>query len=206
MNEQHTDVRRFIRTYPGALDDALIADLAALEEGRVRFEQKWRRCSQTPVVGDALARLNRVTSECFADYRTLSRTLNWCSQLEIPNVLLYEPSDPDQPEWFHEHADAWDITSASRQVSVIGYLNDVVEGGETEFPAFEFSQRCDKGTILMFPANYMFHHLARPPLSGSKLVVVTWIHFGNGGVPTKPSIPLAAVPKAVPGPPLYSEP
>ena len=193
-----TDLRRFVRTYPGALDDDLIAELLAVEDGRIRSEAEWRRCSLTPVAGDVLTRFSHVTDKCFADYRTLSRILNYCDLLEVPNVIRYEPRNPDRPDWFHEHADAWDVTSATRQVSVVAYLNDVAEGGETEFPLLEFSQRCEKGTVLMFPSNFMFQHLAHPPRSGPKAVVVTWFHFGNQGVPMKNTIRLGSGQQTVP--------
>jgi hypothetical protein len=186
---QNTELRQFVRTYAGVVDDALIADLVGLP-GAVTIDQDWRRCSSTPVVGEVLDRYRAVVRECFEDYRTLSTTLNSCSLLEAPNVLRYEPSTPDRPEWFHEHADSWDIASATRQVSVVTYLNDVAEGGETVFTPLDLTQRCVKGTMLLFPSNYMYHHMARPPESGPKIVVVTWVHFGNNGVPTFLTTPL----------------
>jgi hypothetical protein len=138
-----------------------------------------------------LERFRGVVRECFADYQAaVSTTLYFCTLLEQANVLRYEPSTPDRPEWFHEHSDAWNVPSATRQVSVIAYLNDVVQGGETVFPALDYIQRCEKGTVLFFPSNYLYHHLARPPESGPKIVVVTWIHFGNDGKPDYVTTPL----------------
>src|SRR5579875_3800937 len=119
------DPMRFVRTYPGAVDGALAAELIALPGG-AKMDEDYRRCSVTPVVGDVLERFRGVVRECFADYRASSpRTLAFCTLLEQPNVLRYEPS-ADRPELFHEHADAWNVASATRQVSVIAYLNDVV--------------------------------------------------------------------------------
>ncbi len=178
-----------MRTYPGAIDDALAADLIALP-GAQKLDMDHRRCSLTPIVGDVLERFRSVVRECFADYRGLSTTLYFCTRLEEPNVLRYEPSTPDRPEWFHEHADAFNCPSATRQISLVAYLNDVAEGGETVFTAFDYSQRCEKGTVLFFPSNYLYHHLARPPISGPKIVVVSWLHFGNDGQPTYITVPL----------------
>jgi hypothetical protein len=176
---QRTDFAQHVRTYPGAVDDALIADLIALP-GAVKMDEQYRRCSLTPVVGDVLDRFRGVVRECFADYRASApKTLNFCTLLEAPNILRYEPAT-DPPEHFHEHADAWNIPSATRVVSVIAYLNDVARGGETVFTTFNRSQRCEKGAVLFFPSSYLYHHLARPPESGPKIVVVTWLHFGNG--------------------------
>src|SRR5690348_1493310 len=124
---QPTDLAQFVRTYPGAIDDALAADLIALP-GAQKLDLGHRRCSLTPVVGDVLERFRSVVRECLADYRSISTTLYFCTRLEQPNVLRYEPSTPDRPEWFHEHADAWSAASATRQVSVVAYLNDVAEG------------------------------------------------------------------------------
>ena len=186
---QPTDLARFVRTYPGAIDDALAADLIALP-GAENLDLDHRRCSLTPVVGDVLVRFRSVVRECFEDYRAISTTLYFCTRLEEPNVLRYEPSTPDRPEWFHEHADAFNCPSATRQISVVAYLNDVAEGGETVFTAFDYSQRCEKGTVLFFPSNYLYHHLARPPESGPKIVVVTWIHFGNDGQTSYVTVPL----------------
>jgi hypothetical protein len=187
---QRTDLLQYVRAYPGAVDDALIADLIALPVAE-KMDEDYRRCSLTSVVGDDLERFRGVVRECFADYRAIApTTLQFCTQLERPNVVRYEPSTPDRPEWFHKHSDAWNVQSATRQVSVIAYLNDVAQGGETVFTSFDHSQRCEKGTVLFFPSNYLYHHLGRPPESGPKIVVVTWIHFGNGGVPAYITTPL----------------
>ncbi len=186
---QRRDLARFVRSYPGVVDDALIADLIALTGGS-KMDEDWRRCSITPVDGDVLERFRNVVRQCFLDYRECSDTLNACTLLEQPNILRYDAStDPVRPEHFYEHADAWNVESATRQVSVIAYLNNVARGGETVFK-FGQSQRCEKGTILLFPANFLYHHLARPPKSGPKIVVATWIHFGNDGVPVYLTSPL----------------
>lgn len=184
-----TDLRHYIRTYPDALDDALISDLMALP-GTIKMDEDWRRCSITPVTGEVLERFIRVVRGIFADYRKVSSTLSFCTRIELPNVLRYEVSTPDRPEWFHEHSDSWDVRSATRQVSVVAYLNDVAQGGETVFESLDVSQRCKKGSILFFPSGYQYHHSARPPESNEKVVVVTWLHFGNNGEPAYTSVPL----------------
>ena len=90
---QPTDLGRFVRTYPGAIDDALAADLIALP-GAEKLDLGHRRCSLTPVVGDVLERFRSVVRECFADYRGISTTLYFCTRLEEPNVRPYEFRPP----------------------------------------------------------------------------------------------------------------
>lgn len=169
---------RFIRVYPDALDDALIESLIALP-GAARCDLEWRRCSLTRVKGDAFGMFKRAIRPLVADYQTLTPAFNFCTELERPNVLRYEPAGDGPPDHFHEHADAWNVQTATRQISIVGYLNDVACGGETVFPMYGFAQRPVRGTVLMFPASIAFTHLARPPESGTKIAIVSWLHFGG---------------------------
>lgn len=176
------ELQSFIRTYPGAMDDELIDDLIALPGARF-MDESYRRCSLTSVDGEPLDRFRKVIRDCFEDYRQISTTLNFCTLIESPNILRYEPAG-DEPQHFHEHADAWNIPSSTRQVSILAYLNDVDEGGETVFPHLGQSISCKKGLVALFPANFLYHHLAKEPESNTKIILVTWLHFGNDGTPT----------------------
>ena len=57
------------------------------------------------------------------------------------------------------------------------YMNDVEEGGETEF----LHQRCrfkpTKGTLLVWPAHFTHVHRGNPPLSGEKIILTGWSDY-----------------------------
>lgn len=55
------------------------------------------------------------------------------------------------------------------------YLNDVEEGGETEFLYQSLRVRAKKGTVVWFPAGYTHPHRGNPPLSGSKYITTGWL-------------------------------
>jgi hypothetical protein len=57
------------------------------------------------------------------------------------------------------------------------YLNDVEEGGETEFLHQSLRIKPKKGTIVIFPAGYTHLHRGNPPLSGEKYIVTGWISW-----------------------------
>lgn len=57
------------------------------------------------------------------------------------------------------------------------YLNDVEEGGETEFLYQKKRFKAKRGTVLIFPAAFTHTHRGNPPLSGSKYIVTSWIQF-----------------------------
>ena len=70
-------------------------------------------------------------------------------------------------------------TSSGRCVSAILYLNGDFEGGEVEFVNFNLKIKPEPGTLLLFPSNYAYRHIAHPVTSGSKYALVTWIKDRN---------------------------
>lgn len=65
-------------------------------------------------------------------------------------------------------------TSISRVSAFSVYLNDVYEGGETEFltQSKRFSPRT--GDVLIWPAHYTHPHRGNPPLETDKYIATGW--------------------------------
>jgi len=61
----------------------------------------------------------------------------------------------------------------TRQFSIVVYLNDDFDGGETEFQFT--SVKPQKGACLIFPSNFMYSHCARPVKNGVKYSVASWL-------------------------------
>ena len=76
---------------------------------------------------------------------------------------------------FDTHVDVKDYPSARRFLSFFWYLNDVEEGGETEFSDLIIKPK--KGTLVVFPPLWMFPHKGNPPISGSKYLLSTYLHY-----------------------------
>jgi hypothetical protein len=55
------------------------------------------------------------------------------------------------------------------------YLNDVEEGGETEFLHFSKRVKPKKGRIVIWPAAFPYLHRGNPPLSGEKYILTSWV-------------------------------
>jgi hypothetical protein len=66
-----------------------------------------------------------------------------------------------------------------RVLSWILYLNDVEEGGETEFLYQSLRFAPKMGTFILFPAYFTHTHRGNPPLSGDKYIATGWIEFLN---------------------------
>lgn len=77
--------------------------------------------------------------------------------------------------WHCEH----DANFEGRILSWILYLNDVEEGGETEFLYQSLRFKPKAGTFVLFPAHFTHTHRGNPPLSGVKYIATGWIEFLN---------------------------
>tara|TARA_R100001163_G_C5067934_1_gene207518 strand:+ start:6363 stop:6971 length:609 start_codon:yes stop_codon:yes gene_type:complete len=61
------------------------------------------------------------------------------------------------------------------------YLNDVEEGGETEFLHFSTRVKPKTGRIVIWPADFPYLHRGNPPLSGEKYLLTSWM-FGRENI------------------------
>jgi hypothetical protein len=79
-------------------------------------------------------------------------------------------------EAFEPHFDSVDDRS-SRYLVFLWYLNTVAEGGETEFCDLGVKVAPRTGRLLVFPPYWMFQHAGRPPVSGDKYILSTYLMF-----------------------------
>lgn len=65
----------------------------------------------------------------------------------------------------------------NRYLVFLWYLNDVEEGGETEFVDLGRRVEARAGRLLMFPPYWMFQHAGLPPRSNDKYILSTYFLF-----------------------------
>jgi hypothetical protein len=63
-----------------------------------------------------------------------------------------------------------------RLFTCIWFLNDVYEGGETEFFK-KINVIPKKGKIMIFPAEWFFPHCGKVPISNDKYIVTAWVYM-----------------------------
>lgn len=76
--------------------------------------------------------------------------------------------------WHYESDTA---AHARRLLAWVLYLNDVDEGGETEFLYQSKRVKPKAGTLIVWPAGFTHVHRGNPPLSNTKYIVTGWVEF-----------------------------
>jgi hypothetical protein len=78
--------------------------------------------------------------------------------------------------YHHDFLVEWD-TRTNRIITFLWYLNDVDEGGETEFFG-NYKIKPEKGKLVFFPATWAFPHRGCVPLSSNKYIITGWLYEG----------------------------
>ena len=90
--------------------------------------------------------------------------------------LILKRYRPGGEEGFQPHFDSIDAVSG-RYMVFLWYLNDVEQGGETQFCDLGIKVAPRTGRLLMFPPYWMFQHAGLPPVSGDKYILSTYLMF-----------------------------
>lgn len=180
----------FVRVYDGHLDAPLCERLIASFESVPHAHQRNGRGIKAGLEESAWVELN-VTRNADAPFlgffrSTLDAALQRYNQdIGLPIAVPNSPKTADlimkryragASEQFQPHFDS--IYEVSNRFLVfLWYLNDVAEGGATEFPDLGLSVEPRRGRLLMFPPYWMYPHAGRPPVSGDKYILSTYLLF-----------------------------
>jgi hypothetical protein len=96
------------------------------------------------------------------------------------NIQKYQQNKGGYPHWHSEQFPQLGHNEAlHRVVLYMFYLNDVAEGGETEFLYQGRKLKPTKGTMVIAPAGFTHSHRGNMPLSGDKYIATSWIMFNR---------------------------
>jgi len=75
------------------------------------------------------------------------------------------------------HSERTNIISLQRILVWMTYLNEVPDGGETEFPFYGLKVTPEKGKTLIWPAEWTHAHRGTIVKQGPKFIITGWMHF-----------------------------
>lgn len=118
-----------------------------------------------------VATLNRVAERYVEKYPWSGKLVPW-AVLEPIGVQRYAPGG-GYKIW-HFERDNSDDRNARRHLAFMTYLNDVEEGGGTEFFHQQLTIKAEKGLTLIWPAEWNFTHRGIVSHTEEKYIVTGW--------------------------------
>lgn len=113
---------------------------------------------------------------CYADYLQqwpfLKTMLNDIDIGEF-NIQRYDPGG----HFAATHSERTTLEHAHRVLVWMTYLNDVTDGGETNFLHFDLNVKPERGKTLIWPAEWTHAHSGKMVKSGHKYIITGWMHF-----------------------------
>ena len=119
-----------------------------------------------------------------------------------PQNLLYFSAPRiekiDIGEGFGWHIDS-DPFNTERCLAIVAYMNDVAEGGETEFAHQGLKVAARKGRVALFPPYWSHLHQGAKPVSGPKYTIAAFMCMRvqqrpDRPLPASPSKPTVSIP------------
>jgi len=183
------DIREFIKVF----DDAIPLDLCDRIIEEYRNNKNWESAAVGGgVVNDSVRRVNTIRiddpSVIYLNFDVRQR-LNFgmhesifyaiqkfrqiAPSMNAENNSGYSLLRYNEGDFYKEHTDSW--IGDPRHVSCSFHLNDDYEGGEFAFLNREFKIKAKKGSLVMFPSNFMFPHEILPVTKGTRYSIITWI-------------------------------
>ena len=116
--------------------------------------------------------------KCFVDYQNQWPFLkDKIKSLHIGafNIQRYFPGD----HFAKIHCERINIQTIHRMFAWMTYLNDVDDGGVTNFSHYAIKVKPEIGKTLIWPAEWTHAHSGEVLNSGVKYIVTGWMHFAN---------------------------
>lgn len=117
---------------------------------------------------------NSFWDECYPDY---VRDIDIIGTLNSHSIFSYKVQKTIPSGGYHVWHCEHSSINPKRVATYIVYLNDVAEGGETEFLYQRRRIPATEGSLVIFPASYTHAHRGNPPLRGTKYIMTGWIEF-----------------------------
>lgn len=142
--------------------------------------QNIRTNSNMPITDLAMQTGNPIAQQIHNQFYALllASVLPYNKQYNISEGVFFEHYNflkYSEGTEYKAHYDSGGTATIHRYLSAILYLNDDYEGGELEFVNFNVKIKPAKGTLILFPSNYAYAHVAHPVKSGTKYALVTWV-------------------------------
>lgn len=114
-------------------------------------------------------------ANCYTPYASKYTILN---SIDTHRVIDYKIQRTLPGEGYHAwHYETMQRVTSDRILAFILYLNDVEDGGETEFLYQKRRVKAKKARCVVWPSGMTHIHRGNPPLSNTKYILTGWVQF-----------------------------
>jgi hypothetical protein len=114
-------------------------------------------------------------SEYFSAYASNYPQLSTMHGLSVYSMKVQKT---EIGQGFHAwHCESGDKQVVNRVLAYTLYLNDVADGGETEFLYQHHREKAEQGKLVIWPAGFTHTHRGNPPLTNTKYIITGWVEF-----------------------------
>ena len=116
--------------------------------------------------------------KCYMDYQKQWPFLKtMLKKIDIPafNIQKYSRGD----HFAHLHSERTSLSTLHRLFAWMTYLNDVEDGGKTNFSHYGISIQPQTGKTLIWPAEWTHVHTGEILNGGKKYIITGWMHFSS---------------------------
>ena len=152
-------------------------------DGSLIIKESSKKCTETGFYFNATdPRLSAYMDSlilCVDDYKrqyeALDHSVARWGWTEAINIQRYEPGE-GYVKW---HTERNCIMNHARLLVFMTYLNDVTDGGQTEWMYQKLSVQPIKGLTVIWPADWMYLHRGVTSPTQQKTIVTGWLGFMN---------------------------
>jgi len=114
--------------------------------------------------------------KCFIDYQNQWPFLK--SVIKVVDVPGFNIQKYSRGDHFAQlHSERTTLDTLHRLFAWMTYLNDVDDGGQTNFSHYGIKIKPETGKTLIWPAEWTHAHTGEVLKSGTKYIVTGWMHF-----------------------------
>jgi hypothetical protein len=128
---------------------------------------------------DLLFEVNDYLQACYDQYMNKYWQIGQYLSRHDVSAWQIQKYDAKENGAYHQfHIENSGVGNMRRVMSYIVYLNDIDEGGETEFLHQNIRVKPETGKVVIFPAYFTHVHRGNPVLSGQdKYIMTGWLEY-----------------------------
>jgi hypothetical protein len=124
--------------------------------------------------------INESVLECLQRYRKKYFSMEMIKHLKLISPFIKIQKTYPQGGYHVWHYEVDSVENISRSLAWILYLNDVPSGeGETEFLWQGLRISPEKGTLIIWPAQFTHTHRGNPVYNCTKYIATGWIEYAD---------------------------